>query len=79
MISESAYFVSFATVNWIDVFVRQAYFQVVANSLDFCRKHKGMIIFGYCIMPSHVHLIFRSANEDPSGLLWISKDSLPRN
>lgn len=28
-----------------------------------------MDIYGYCIMPSHVHLIFRSANAEPSGLI----------
>ena len=28
-----------------------------------------MEIYGYCIMPSHVHLIFRSSNDDPSGLI----------
>lgn len=28
-----------------------------------------MEIYGYCIMPSHVHLIFRSAEADPSGLI----------
>jgi putative transposase len=69
MNSEGAYFISFATVNWMDVFTRLEYFQVVIQSLDYCRKKKGMIIFGYCIMPSHIHLIFRSANENPSGLI----------
>ena len=69
MNSEGAYFVSFAVVNWIDVFTRLEYFQIVVNSLNYCRKNKGMIIFGYCIMPSHVHLIFRSSTEDPSGLM----------
>lgn len=28
-----------------------------------------MEIYGYCIMPSHVHLIFRSGNADLSGLI----------
>lgn len=37
--------------------------------MDYCRKNKGMEIFGYCIMPSHVHLIFRSALGEPSGLI----------
>ena len=66
---EGAYFVSFATVFWIDLFTRMEYFDIVISSLDYCRKNKGMIIFGYCIMPSHVHLIFRSALGDPSGLM----------
>ncbi|MFT5737574.1 MAG: putative transposase [Maribacter sp.] len=28
-----------------------------------------MQVFAYCFMPSHVHFIFRSDSEDPSGLL----------
>jgi len=66
---DGAYFVSFATVNWIDVFTRDVYFAIMTESLDYCRKNKGMEIYGYCIMPSHVHLIFRSASGDPSGLM----------
>lgn len=64
-----AYFISFATVYWIDVFTRQIYFNVLEESIQYCRKQKGMEVYAYCFMPSHVHLIFRSANEDPSGLL----------
>jgi putative transposase len=64
-----AYFISFATVYWIDVFTRDEYFANITESLDYCRKHKAMELYGYCIMPSHIHLIFRSANEDPSGLI----------
>ncbi|MDI5898951.1 REP-associated tyrosine transposase [Flavobacterium yafengii] len=64
-----AYFISFAVVNWIDVFTRDNYFWCIIESLDFCRKNKGMEIYGYCIMPSHIHLIFRSSLNDPSGLI----------
>lgn len=64
-----AYFISFATVFWIDVFTREEYFSCIINSLDYCRKNKGMEIYGYCIMPSHIHLIFRSALDNPSGLI----------
>lgn len=67
--NEGAYFISFATVYWIDVFIRQIYFNVLEESIDYCRKEKGMEVFAYCFMPSHVHLIFRSSNSDPSGLI----------
>jgi REP element-mobilizing transposase RayT len=63
------YFVSFATVFWIDVFTREAYFTVLANSITYCRKHKGMEVYAYCFMPNHVHLVFSSAEETPMGLL----------
>jgi putative transposase len=52
---EGAYFISFATVYWIDVFTREVYFNTIIESLDFCKKNKGMEIYGYCIMPSHIH------------------------
>ncbi len=65
----AAYFVSFATVYWLDVFVRQEYFQVLATSVDYCRKEKGLELYAYCFMPSHVHFIFRDSNENPTALL----------
>ena len=58
---EGLYFVSFATVYWIDVFVREQYFEKLVESLDYCRIEKGMEIYCWCIMPSHVQIIFRDA------------------
>ena len=66
---QGLYFVSFATVYWIDVFVRDEYFSVIVESLDFCRTEKGLEIYCWCIMPSHVHLIFRAKNNNPGELL----------
>lgn len=60
---------SFAVVYWIDVFTREEYFAILTDSLDYCRKHKGMEIYAWCIMPSHVHLIFRARDNNPSTLL----------
>lgn len=65
----AAYFVSFATVHWIDVFTRQIYFSILEESIQHCRKEKGMEVFAYCFMPNHIHMVFRSNNEDLSGLL----------
>lgn len=63
------YFISFATVYWLDVFTRQVYFSILEESIDYCRKEKGMELYAFCFMTNHVHLIFRSVNEDPSGLI----------
>lgn len=76
---DGAYFISFATVFWIDVFTRTEYFDIIINSLDYCRKNKRMIIFGYCIMPSHIHLIFRSEDGKPSELIRDFKGFTSRN
>lgn len=66
---DGAYFVSFATVYWIDVFTREIYFEPIIQSLAFCRKEKGMILYGYCIMPSHIHLLFQAKEKNPTELL----------
>jgi putative transposase len=51
------YFVTFTVTNWIDVFIRQEYRDVIYDSLAYCQKEKGLDVYGYCIMPSHIHLI----------------------
>ncbi len=63
------YFVSFATVYWIDVFTREKYFMILAESVEYCRKHKGMELYAYCFMPSHVHLMFRASEDNPSEMI----------
>ncbi len=59
----AAYFVSFAVVEWQDVFTRNEYKDILINSLEFCQKEKGMEIYAWCIMTNHVHLIFKSTND----------------
>jgi putative transposase len=51
------YFVSFATVNWIDVFTRRKYKDILVDSLNYCVANKGLIIYGWVIMSNHVHLV----------------------
>ncbi|HEY4651715.1 MAG TPA: transposase [Pontibacter sp.] len=57
------YFVSFSVVYWIDVFIRDEYRQVLLDSLSHCMQHKGLEVYAYCIMTSHVHLIIGSQQE----------------
>lgn len=66
---DGVYFISFAVVEWLDVFTRNDYKNIVLDSLRFCQKEKGMEIFAWCIMTNHVHLIFRSTTEQKPGLL----------
>lgn len=66
---EGLYFVSFATVFWVDVFVRRIYFECIVKNLNYCVDNKGMELYAWCIMPSHVHLVFRSTIQKPEELL----------
>jgi putative transposase len=57
---DKLYFISFATVHWIDAFVREEYMEIIIDSWKYCRGQKGLEIYGWCIMPSHVHMIIGS-------------------
>ena len=59
---EALYFVTFTIVNWIDLFIRDEYKEVLIDSLDYCQQHKGLRVHAYCLMTSHIHLIL-SVNE----------------
>ncbi|HEV8083343.1 MAG TPA: transposase [Chitinophagaceae bacterium] len=58
--SDKLYFISFAVVNWIDVFIRKEYKDILLESWIYCQEHKGLEIYGWIIMPSHVHMIISS-------------------
>jgi REP element-mobilizing transposase RayT len=66
---DGAYFISFAVVDWLDVFTRNEYKNIVLDSLAYCQENKGMEIYAWCIMTNHVHLIFRSINGQKPELL----------
>jgi len=53
------YFLTLTVVGWIDIFTRQRYNDKIIKSLKFCTVHKGLDIFAYVIMPSHIHLVAR--------------------
>jgi REP element-mobilizing transposase RayT len=57
----SVYFVTFQVVEWIDIFSRKIYRDIVLESLRYCQKNKGLEIFAFVIMTNHVHLLVRSS------------------
>ena len=59
-------FLTCTVVDWIDLFTRKELADIILDSLQFCQKEKGLIIYGYVLMPSHLHLIV--STEDPKGL-----------
>lgn len=63
------HFVSFAVVNWIDLFTRPAYRDQLLESLRYCQQEKGLLIYGWCIMPSHMHLIIGTDDKPMEDIL----------
>lgn len=61
---DKPYFITFAVESWVDVFIRQVYKDILLDSLRFCQKEKGLIIYAWCLMTNHIHLIVaRSGTE----------------
>ncbi|WP_418263830.1 REP-associated tyrosine transposase [Flavobacterium faecale] len=63
------HFITATVVDWVDVFTRPAYRDCVIDSLDYCIKNKGMILYGYVIMSNHIHLIVQSESGQLSDLI----------
>lgn len=57
---DKLYFITYSVVGWIDLFIRYEYRQILLDSWTYCRKNKGLEIYGWCIMTSHVHMIVGS-------------------
>ena len=57
------YLVSFAVVYWIDIFIRNEYKDILLESIRFCQKEKGLEVYAWCLMTSHVHLILELAQK----------------
>lgn len=64
------YFISFATVGWIDVFTRSIYKDILVDSLTFCVHQKGLELFAWVLMINHLHLMARAdENAEMPGIL----------
>lgn len=76
---DKAHFITTTVVDWIDVFTRQRYNDILINSLEYCIKNKGMILYGYVIMSNHVHLIIQSSDGKLSDLIRDFKKFTAKN
>lgn len=65
-------YITFNTVDWVDVFVRPVYKQIIVDELNCCIVSKGLIVYAWCLMSNHLHLLAR--NSDPGGLARIERD-----
>ena len=66
---QAIHFITFATVQWIDVFTRSDYVNIVIDSLAYCQKEKGLLVHAYCIMTNHLHLIISSPSHNLSDII----------
>ncbi len=54
------HFVTFTVHQWVDVFTRKAYADLLIESLRYCQSNKGLLIYAWVLMSNHCHLIVQA-------------------
>jgi len=56
----TCYFLTFDTVDWVDLFIRPVYKQIIVHSLNHFIEHKGLSVYAWCLMTNHLHLLAKA-------------------
>ena len=66
---QGLYYLTFQVVDWIDIFTRQVYRDIVIDSFNYVIENKGFQLFAYVVMSNHIHLIANSSLEKLSSTI----------
>ena len=56
-LTQELYFTTSTIVDWIDVFTRPQYKQIIIESLSYCQEEKGLDIYAWVLMTNHLHMV----------------------
>ena len=59
---ERAHFITSTVVDLLPVFQTAACCDILAGSLDFCRRKKGLRLYAWVILENHFHAVVHSDN-----------------
>lgn len=57
----ATHFLTLTIIEWIDIFTKPQYFNIIIDSLKYCRKNKGLLLYEYVVMTNHLHLIIQTS------------------
>jgi REP element-mobilizing transposase RayT len=57
---DAPYYVTFTVVDWVDVFTRPVYKQIITDNLNYCIDNKGLEVWAWCLMTNHLHAVLRT-------------------
>jgi len=63
------HFITNTIVEWLPVFTSEPYVKIIFDSLEHLRRHRGLAVHAYVIMPTHMHAILTAGNDDLSGVM----------
>ena len=56
-LTKDLYFTTSTVIDWMDVFTRPLYKQIIVESLKYCQAQKGLEIYAWVLMTNHLHMI----------------------
>lgn len=62
--AEIPYFLTFTVVEWLNVFTKPEYCKILWESLQYCRKEKGMKLYAFVFMTNHIHLVISASDKN---------------
>ena len=66
---QGVYFITCTINQWVDVFTRKEYVDILLNSLRYCQKQKGLEIFSWVVITNHIHLIISTHKDNLSNII----------
>jgi putative transposase len=64
---EGSFYLTLTIKNWYYIFDRYNRWEILADSLQYCKDNKGLKLFGFVFMLNHIHLVAMS--KDMPGFL----------
>jgi REP element-mobilizing transposase RayT len=71
--TNGVYFLTVTVIEWIDIFTKPKYFDLLKNTFQFCIEKKGLELYEYVFMTNHIHFIAGSSASS-AGLDSIVRD-----
>jgi REP element-mobilizing transposase RayT len=63
------FFITLTIVGWIDIFTRKEYCDEIITNLNVCIARKGLRVYAFCIMPSHIHMVCDAESGEISPIM----------
>ena len=63
------HFLTLTIVEWVDVFTRKDYRDILLDSIRYCQLKKGLWLHCWCLMSNHIHMMASAKEHNLSAVI----------
>ena len=63
------HFITCTTHQWVDVFTRNVYKDILMESIEYCQINKGLKVYAWVLMSNHIHMIVSADDGNLSDVI----------